>query len=380
MKTLYVAGTFDDGFGRPSRYASQLYAALAQCGAFGADWPNEETVVSNGGNYSDLANLVDRAPEFQIIYWFADMSNDYPKLLSQIKKSNPHALLISSKNNRGDYAPLHLMARALQSRSNLLLEFTREDSRSKWAATLWDPLGNIYTDHVTDITAVAQALAQRVEQLSAVQRIGSRQMGAAIAAPDQSDFFAAVRQQAERFHSLVHAVNQGRLLGNVSFRCEHGFPSFRVAGAKPLIFVSRRNLDKREIDAAGFVAVEADSLDEVRYYGDHKPSVDTPMQLRLYRDLPEVNFMLHGHTYIEGAPFTASVLPCGAVEESCEVHKAISSVVLSTGDGRYLVNLRGHGSLVMGNGLSAFDAVPYVAREFPEHQLAVKKETVAVGA
>lgn len=42
---------------------------------------------------------------------------------------------------------------------------------------------------------------------------------------------------------------------NVSFRCEKGFPSFRD---KNIIYVSKRNMDKRMIGKEGFVAVNLD--------------------------------------------------------------------------------------------------------------------------
>ena len=35
-----------------------------------------------------------------------------------------------------------------------------------------------------------------------------------------------------------------------------------------------------------------------------KPSVDSSIQVRLYRILPEINYIVHAHCYAEGAPFT----------------------------------------------------------------------------
>lgn len=59
----------------------------------------------------------------------------------------------------------------------------------------------------------------------------------------------------------------------------------------------------------------------IEYYGDYKPSVDTPSQIMLYQAYPKVNYMLHGHVYIDGFPFTNRCIPCGAIEEAHEIKK-----------------------------------------------------------
>jgi len=274
----------------------------------------------------------------------------------------------------------------LATHSNLLVEFTKStktgtaETGHLWQATIWDPLGNIFTDQEADIAVVGRVLKERVKVLLAVQRVGSERVGVALPAPDLPEFFGAVRANAEKFHSLIHAANQSRLLGNVSFRCTHGFPSFRAAG-EPLVYVSRRNIDKRDIGAEGFVAVQmpswsrSSSLNKVLYYGDHKPSVDTPVQLRLYAAWGAVNYMLHSHAYIRVAPMTKSVLPCGAIEEAEEVIRAVDvfGTVVSTSEQGGIVwgvNLRGHGSIAFSSQSSGFENVEYVARAFPERQLA----------
>lgn len=53
--------------------------------------------------------------------------------------------------------------------------------------------------------------------------------------------------------------------------------------------MSRRNVDKSFIDQSGFVAVKAETI-PIEYYGDYKPSVDTPSQIMLYQAYPKVNY------------------------------------------------------------------------------------------
>lgn len=59
--------------------------------------------------------------------------------------------------------------------------------------------------------------------------------------------------------------------------------------------------------------------DKIYYCGDNKPSVDTPIQIRMYDKLPNINYMIHSHCYIKNAPYTKNALPCGAIEEVDEI-------------------------------------------------------------
>jgi hypothetical protein len=159
-------------------------------------------------------------------------------------------------------------------------------------------------------------------------------------------------------------------LGNASFRfrCEKGFPSFR--SDEGTIYVSKRNIDKRlVIDMNSFVQVSLVSYNKlwVDYVGENKPSVDTPIQLLLYRYYSKINFMLHSHTYIWGAPFTHNIIPCGAVEEFFEIVQTMPGQDRE----KVMINLKGHGSLVMVSDVKDFRDVrglplQYRARPLPE--------------
>jgi len=361
MKTLIVAGRFDQDGGRPSGYAAKLFDLLDLHN------PTFASVFFNGGSLNDLKTAFDMVSDRDVIYWFADVPNDQPKLLDTIKVINPRAILISSKNNAlNRYDTLQLIARALKAKSNLLVEFTKKESpaqssRPTVQATILDPLGNAFTTKEESVDIVRLALLRRVKELYGMTRIGSQRVGLAIAAPDMPEFFELIRAHADRFHELIHAVNQSRFLGNVSFRCMHGFPSFRADGR---IFVSRRNVDKRDMNASSFVAVDLPTDEggprKVLYYGEAKPSVDTPVQVQLYSALPNLNFMLHSHVYVKGAPFTDRILPCGAIEEANEILGLLRT------EGLGPINLRGHGSLLLSETLKGMQGFEFEARKFPE--------------
>jgi len=357
---LFVGGTFNDEGGRRSGLAEKLFNAL-MCSF---EWGTSCTKYLNGGKWSEIEDI-DFVPYDQI-YWFADVPNDKPKIVSRIKQDNPKCMLITSKNNLDDkYESLEIIGRALKSKSNLLVEFTR--SQGMIEMTVWDALGNVYVWRNNNVEQVAEGITMRLRTLHSITRVPSVRVGDAIEAPDRQEFFQFVQEHSRRFHSLVHAVNSDRFVGNLSFRCESGFPSFRDNG---LIFVSRRNIDKRDISREGFVAVNPKSMSPVEYYGDHKPSVDTPIQVRLYHAFPKIRYMLHSHVYVEGAPFTKEVIPCGGVEECMGVVLALNAE-----DDRsfFVVNLLGHGSIIGMDHPSRLSERPllglpikYEARPIPE--------------
>ncbi len=166
-----------------------------------------------------------------------------------------------------------------------------------------------------------------------------------------------IKSYAEIFHELIHPENAERFMGNASFRCMRGFPSYRKDG---VIFVSRRNIDKRYIGRENFVAVK-EKL-PIEYFGENKPSVDTPIQVRLYEQYQNIRYMLHSHTYIMDAPFTKSIIPCGALEEADEIIHLFPDKNMKS----FAVNLKGHGSIMLGDTTKKLLNTQYYARPVPE--------------
>jgi ribulose-5-phosphate 4-epimerase/fuculose-1-phosphate aldolase len=373
IKVLQVGGKWDDAGGKTSGYANKLFNELNQLWTlFGAT-----PIMANGGDWETLTGLLNLVASQDIVIWFADCPNDKPKLVERIKEINPKCILITSKyNGENKYTPMHLIARMLKVKSNLLVEFKTENAVH--LARILDPLGNSFascwerlpfneldTGFYINIKTVADILHSRILFLHSMKRVGSKQVeGEVPPIPDEAEFFALAREQAEVFHDLVHA-DHTRFMGNLSFRCENGFPSFR--GNDNMVYVSKRNIDKRDINKDGFVPVlrgTESGEGEVFYFGEHKPSVDTPIQLWLYNHLPNINYMIHSHVYVDGAAMTDSVLPCGAVNEA----QAIAMYINNPDTTKFAINLRGHGSIVAGQTVNDLRGYKFIPREIPEKQ------------
>lgn len=338
---LVVGGDFNAQGGRASKIVTTLATTL--------NWN-----YVNGGTLDDLRELDVRSLEALI--WMPNISNDEEKLLPDIKKLNPQLLLIQSKRViEKAYTESDIIGRLLASHSNLGIMIFKAFDRLHFK--LLDPLGNlwVFTD---DVEQLAKAIGERVDTLLKMKRVGSEKVGERQPFKIEPEFIDVIRSYGNRFTQYVNAVNPNRLLGNASTRCAKGFPTFRNKNG---IFVTRRNVDKATLSEEDFVQVMP-FTDKVYYYGDQKPSVDTPIQLRLFEYYPKVNYMLHGHVYAQDGIYTHSKIPCGFIDEFDE----ITTLVPDKSRTNFIINLRGHGCLILAESLDFFSKQELIGRPFPE--------------
>jgi hypothetical protein len=351
MKVLLVGGTWDLESGHPSGLVRKIGEAL---GKF------VDITVQNGGLWTDISPLAFTTVQYDAVLWWPDVPNELPKDL-KIKKIASHTILCSSKNNLSEkYSLQEIVARALDAHANLMVIYT--GLRAPYKMQLLDPLGNAYCPPTEDPEVLAKALADRLLFLKSLTRVPSTSSGNC-SRPPVSDpmFFDWVHFYADKFHQLLDpGPDVKRLLGNASFRCSYGFPALRDSSNG--IYVSKRNVDKRDITPGSFVRVWMEN-GILMYDRDEKPSVDAPVQVRLFEAFPNINYMIHGHVYLVGGKSTSLVLPCGALEEVDEI------VEICQPDTRFeTLNLRGHGCLVMASELWQLKGQSFFARPKPEEQ------------
>ena len=128
MKVLFVGGDFSDT-PRQSGYVNKLVQKLNY----------SDITVFNGGTYDELVKIKEAVKSFSIIFWFANVPNEYEKIVSDIKKINQKCILITSKNNISNSYTYHAIAnRMLSVKANLCLIFTKNDNI--FCGTIIDPL------------------------------------------------------------------------------------------------------------------------------------------------------------------------------------------------------------------------------------------------
>jgi hypothetical protein len=376
-KVLFVGGTFDNEGGRPSKIITSMYNEIAGVSGY-------KVVLFNGGLVTSLHNIIlPSVVDYDVVLWFADVSNDEDKL-RDVKAINPKCILITSKrNDDSKYTFAELISRALAIKANLTIEFSKHED--KFNMMLFDPLGNVFYDGL-EVPSLCDALLRRTNQLTHFTRVPSiREIALPTPeAPEETEFFEFAHNCADIFHNLIRpAKGTERFLGNMSFRCQNGFPSFR--GENGIIYVSRRNVDKSDIGVTSFVPTYLDDTNTVKYFGENKPSVDTPVQLRLYKLFPWANYMLHAHCYVDttGIPDTLQYntytpVPCGAIEEVDEIWNPfvrkghLWEACYNKQPRLIAVNLCGHGCILIAKDVEIFKELQkhkdncFVQRPIPE--------------
>jgi hypothetical protein len=369
---LVVGGTFDQQGGKPSGVIDKIVDVLKS---------RSDIILEtyNSGHVDNIKVIINRCKTADITFWMPNISNSEEKIRN-VKDVNPKTILISSKRNDDNkYSFAELISRALEMKSNLTIEFSKLNNK-QFNMMVFDPLGNEYYND-TDITEMTNVLLNRAIKLVNFTRQPSIKVnGDAPEVPNEEEFFTFARSCTTIFHNLINpSKDTTRFLGNMSFRCQNGFPSFR--GENGIVFVSRRNVDKSQISKEFFVPTYLDKNNVVKYYGDFKPSVDTPIQLRLYEKFPNMNYMLHAHCYFKApkefgvlTPFTYNPIPCGAIEEVEEILSAIDYCEEDK-TSFIAVNLIGHGCILMAEDVSYFTKLLnykdncFYKREMPENYI-----------
>lgn len=369
---VFVCGTFDAAGGKPSSIAQELFAgftAKALCPGL----EEFDCTFMNGGSLADLEHAAHKAASAHVVIWLANVPNDHPKnCVRSIKVINPTCVLVTSKRSvEKGYSIPAVVQHALELHSNLVILFTAIPSQAKgrYRAQLIDPLGNLFWDgtSMTEFHELGAVLNLRVSYLLSIRRMGTvKAIGSCPETPPQEEeFIKYVRSAAHKFAELIpspEAIN--RFVGNASFRCSHGFPAVKEDRA---IYVSRRNVNKQDITMSDFVPIIGEADGKLLYCGDHKPSVDAPIQVRIFELYPNIRYMIHGHVYIKEAPTTETVLPCGALLEANEVWEHFPEPDQEA----FVLNLRGHGFIAGSNELSTLRLLTggMVSRPMLESQL-----------
>lgn len=339
---LAVVGTFDRDGGRSSYIGERILNYLGWEGI-------------NGGHIDNLKSI--DFEKIKSLLWMPNIPNEEDKIITEIKKKNPKLILVSSKNCQGrDFSYNDMVGRLLKHHSAIGVMIDKV--RGEYVFDIIDALGNLYY-RGSNIESFTKNLHMRVHFLERTTRVSSNWVGEKNSFEIDPEFIQIVQSYGEKFSEFVNAINPNRFLGNAATRCSFGFPAIRKEKS---IFVTRRNVDKTQITQEDFVEVR-DHILGVSYFGDNKPSVDAPIQLKLFELFKEVNYIIHGHVYTRKGFSTNSKFPCGCLQEVDEIYK---NARIRKERSNFQVNLLGHGCLIMAKDLDYFSEVELVPRPFPE--------------
>lgn len=171
MNILIVGGTFSNTinsgrrtYGHPSGLIRKFESAMK---AYCKEHNNFANVdCCNGGTFDHLKRLLEMTKNYDIVFWFANVSNDMPKI-RDVKSFAPKALFITSKRNDNNrYSRHELIQKALTYKSDLVFEFGKQYSGDMTKAQLlniqvFDPMGCVWYQG-NDITAAMTTVLDRL--------------------------------------------------------------------------------------------------------------------------------------------------------------------------------------------------------------------------
>jgi len=314
MKVLMVGGDFGH-----NPKASSIISKLA---AF-----FEGATILNGGTIEELQAAAEGCKQYELVLWMPNVSNEEEKYYP---KKGKGAVLFCSKVLRENRSEVDAIARIFKMNGNAVLAIAKVDNL--FSFKLIDALGNKWAES-SDLGLLAEKMRALTAWTKASLRVPTLQSSFDFpeGSTDLEKLIEINKIVADNFEAIG-----SRYFGNVSTRCMKMFPTMRLDTV--YILVSKRNVDKKRLTSEDFVKVRYQ--EHIEYLGDEKPSVDTAIQVNIYKEFPQINYIIHGHGYIEGMPFTSHYFPCGDMREFQELAKLLSD---NSGG---IVNLINHGFII----------------------------------
>ena len=315
MKVAIIGGDF--GIKRESSVVSKLASEFT------------DSIVLNGGSIDELPTDINS----DLIIWMPNIINEEPKNYPHKAVGN---VLICSKVMREGYTKIDAVSRIFKMQGNAVIAIYKKD---KFYFELFDALGNSWYNG-SSITMLANTINQFYNFTKAAVRVRTAK-GVGVIPTLNSDNITRFIQLNNTLANNIQTECGERFFGNISTRCQKLFPTMRNDG----ILVSPRNSNKQRLTVSDMVYCYEDS-DTIYYLSDsNKPSVDSPIQMKVYDSCPQINYMIHGHAFIKDATMTSEYYLCGDLRESNEVISIIGSSPVGC------INLKNHGFLLYADSL-----------------------------
>lgn len=293
----------------------------------------------NGGSFDVIKNI--DLSGYELIIWAPNIDNGYEKTYPQKDRG---AILICSKVMRINRTEIDAIDRIFKMHANAVIAIRSQ--QKPFVFKLIDALGNCWSESTS-----LENLCHSIGQLVRWNKGSIRQKSYNIS---KKTFDYTHLQQFIDLNRLVadkFELTKARYFGNASTRCMKMFPSMKQNTTH--IVVSRRNVDKKRITTDDLVLSYLDEAGDVAYYGPHKPSIDTAIQLNIYKAFPDINFMIHGHSYVQTAPFSSHYYPCGDLRE---VKTIVEMIQISPIYNR-VINLKNHGFLILATNIEQLENI-----------------------
>jgi ribulose-5-phosphate 4-epimerase/fuculose-1-phosphate aldolase len=280
-----------------------------------------------------------------LVLWFPDIPNEEPK---QVPRKDRGATMIVSKVMRKGTTEMDAISRIFNFGANAVVCIYK-DIPNRFRFVLIDALGNTWID-TTDVGCLVEAIKNFYSWTKGQVRTSYKNIIDPMMQEDfEKDFIELNRVVAEK----VEGSKGTRYFGNISTRCMKMFPTSRSNkfGGNAFLF-SPRNSNKKKLTKEDSVLITPPL-----YYGDRKYSVDAPCQVAIYQRYLNINYMIHGHAYLDEALFTGAYYPCGDLRELPHICKLLD-------EGHKAINLINHGFLLIGESIEELEKIVSSAKFF----------------
>lgn len=314
MSVLLVGGNFGEA-PRSSSVVDKIWNEFSY-------YDNSKLI--NGGLLEELPTNIGS----DLTIWMPNISNEN---LKQYPIKGIGGVLIVSKVIREGYTMIDAIERIFKMHGNAVIAIIKEN---KFRFKLIDALGNVWYNGF-EIVELCQNIKSFYAFTKSAVRCRTNKITLNVKIP-KSFFVDELISINKSLADHIQTSCGERFFGNLSTRCSKLFPSVRNVG----IYVSPRNMNKEYITSEDMVYCEIGSGTDINYVGNFKPSVDAPIQLKVYEFKPQINFMIHGHAFVDGAIETEHYYLCGDLREAPDTIKII-------GENNFgAINLKNHGFLL----------------------------------
>lgn len=309
MKTTIIGGNFSTG------KSSGIIKKMSE--------NFDNPTIINGGTLEILPMNISS----DLIIWMPDISNETEK---QYPKKDIGNVLICSKVMRENYTDIDAVSRIFKMNGNAVIALYKKETVY---FKLIDALGNAWYNG-NDINLLCETIKEFYNFTKTAIRVNSLKMN--IIKPNINSDVSRLIEINNRLAEYIQLSCGNRFFGNLSTRCQKLFPSTKIDDIS--MFVSPRNVNKSTLTNNDMVYCKFID-NKIGYIGDNKPSVDTPTQLLIYKNFKNINYMIHGHAFIDNVIETENYCLCGDIREYDEIKSLIVSDFGA-------LNLKNHGFLL----------------------------------
>ena len=334
---LFIAGNWTDTGGRANNYMTELITLFEK--KLGCP-----ITAFNGGHINELEMILSNyTSNADIVFYAPNIPCELDKRLNP-KDYNFRIVLISFKRNDNRYTFDDLTSQALTNRSDLICEVRKDEPSGRYEMRVFDILGAMWSDFTQDTEASVDALLDRAMEILTFRYYKMKSVRRFIPNPEVN--LTEVFEVYRDFGYLLKKLQFGDKPNRV--RRHLGEMSFRSKDTPVVSFSNSRNYLLSDTPKTEDFIPTKITGGKVFYAGEKKPHLETGVFDQIFERYHDINYIFHSHCVIDGVNSTENAVTNGSIQEFSEVERVLENSDKKTD---LSINLKGHGSLILGSDL-----------------------------